>query len=639
MTRGRYLFGKGKVTDESVAKIKDMGGLVEAVLHTNRLAKNEMERAGGSRLANRMNSITAVVRTAPLDSQRFHPCLPSLPPQPCIPSLPQYPCLPSLPPCSLTHSSPGRPRAPQAGLDGGVELEDEEEVQKMRLEKEEAERKADNFEARMHNFYSIPSVKLMVRATMHTIMLLNYAQLLYTLETSKEVAAYGVPPISISECFFFFQAFANFADQAHQSMLLSNRKVTSHANFGALLSLGDQLLVVAFIVRVASIVFILPEITEKCYIFTQVLLSIDVVIISIRTINFRSVSMKFGVLVIMMEQMTSDLFLFIELFALVWVGFAGCFVGLTCWSDTPDISAAAAADDGRMLNVIDLYEGQAHARMLKNSGGSAVSDEPVEQNWLQAIDITFWAIFGEVDTDFFDAKVPYGQPVLFLYTVVASIVLVNLLVAMFADTYNKVFQNSEIEYKFQKYSRIFMYMNIATRVPPPFNVAIVGPELLLHYGTKVVRSVGFTHGMPDKPNDAEDPSISDSGHTSSSLYMDAYLQQKSKREAASQYGVAVAARDSATTIERGQTEVMDTLGDLQKEIAKIGDKVDAREAKDTAMAPVEAELSALKEQVALLTRALASQQAVSSPAVRIDTVEVVGALAAPRATRNVAMEL
>jgi hypothetical protein len=37
----------------------------------------------------------------------------------------------------------------------------------------------------------------------------------------------------------------------------------------------------------------------------QFLLSFDVIIISIRTINFRSVSMKFGVLVIMVEQMMS----------------------------------------------------------------------------------------------------------------------------------------------------------------------------------------------------------------------------------------------------------------------------------------------------------------------------------------------
>ena len=41
-------------------------------------------------------------------------------------------------------------------------------------------------------------------------------------------------------------------------------------------------------------------------------------------------------------------------------------------------------------------------------------------------------------------QVPFGQEVLFVYVLVASIVLVNLLVAMFSDTYVKVTANSEV---------------------------------------------------------------------------------------------------------------------------------------------------------------------------------------------------
>ena len=126
-------------------------------------------------------------------------------------------------------------------------------------------------------------------------------------------------------------------------------------------------------------------------------------------------------------------------------------------------------------------------RMLRGGGSMAsnVDDADKLAPWQIAVEGSFWAIFGEVDTEFFDAYVPYGQPVLFLYTVVASIVLVNLLVAMFSDTYNKVYSNSEIEYKFQKYSRIFLYMNVVHRIPPPFNVAVVGPQVLVHYITSM----------------------------------------------------------------------------------------------------------------------------------------------------------
>ena len=72
--------------------------------------------------------------------------------------------------------------------------------------------------------------------------------------------------------------------------------------------------------------------------------------------------------------------------------------------------------------------------------------------------------------------------------------LVNLLVAMFTDTYNKVFNNSEIEYKYQKYARIFLYKNVAHRIPPPFNVFILLPQLMAHYlvewSTMAARTVG-----------------------------------------------------------------------------------------------------------------------------------------------------
>ena len=51
---------------------------------------------------------------------------------------------------------------------------------------------------------------------------------------------------------------------------------------------------------------------------------LDVIIVSLRTIIFRSIfSMEFGVLVIMIENMVGDLVLFLELFVLVSAGFIG----------------------------------------------------------------------------------------------------------------------------------------------------------------------------------------------------------------------------------------------------------------------------------------------------------------------------
>jgi hypothetical protein len=156
-------------------------------------------------------------------------------------------------------------------------------------------------------FYSIPMVKLTTRGTMHMLMLANYTQLLFTMATIHEVRVMGVPEISWSEIFFYFQAFANFADQAYQVVLLERRKVKVLTPFGNLLALGDRLLVIAFAVRLLSVAASHTEdvirvpvaFSQVTFQIAHLMLSVDVIIFSIRTINFRSVSMKFGVLVIM----------------------------------------------------------------------------------------------------------------------------------------------------------------------------------------------------------------------------------------------------------------------------------------------------------------------------------------------------
>ena len=53
---------------------------------------------------------------------------------------------------------------------------------------------------------------------------------------------------------------------------------------------------------------------------------------------------------------------------------------------------------------------------------------------------------------------------------IGSIVLVNLLVAMFADTYARVKMAAEKEYHFVRYKRIFEHKHILHPCPPPLNI-------------------------------------------------------------------------------------------------------------------------------------------------------------------------
>ena len=54
-----------------------------------------------------------------------------------------------------------------------------------------------------------------------------------------------------------------------------------------------------------------------------------------------------------------------------------------------------------------------------------------------------------------------------------TIVLVNLLIAMFSDTYTSIQSAAETEYRLQKAARTYLYRNVVLAVPPPLNFPYV----------------------------------------------------------------------------------------------------------------------------------------------------------------------
>lgn len=68
---------------------------------------------------------------------------------------------------------------------------------------------------------------------------------------------------------------------------------------------------------------------------------------------------------------------------------------------------------------------------------------------------------------------PWSAALLWLYTFLSSIVLVNLLVAMFAETYNRVLSEAEQEHRYQKAVRVFQHRHAILALPPPFNLPII----------------------------------------------------------------------------------------------------------------------------------------------------------------------
>ena len=96
-------------------------------------------------------------------------------------------------------------------------------------------------------------------------------------------------------------------------------------------------------------------------------------------------------------------------------------------------------------------------------------DEPaVVELWQQP----FWAMYGDIDLKEL-SKVPFGMPLMWVYVLIANVVLVNMLVAMFAETYQRIKQNAETEYRFQHHMYVFEYQHVVHRLPPPFNAPLL----------------------------------------------------------------------------------------------------------------------------------------------------------------------
>ncbi|KAH1017863.1 hypothetical protein HUJ05_008457 [Dendroctonus ponderosae] len=108
---------------------------------------------------------------------------------------------------------------------------------------------------------------------------------------------------------------------------------------------------------------------------------------------------------------------------------------------------------------------------------------PVQKNPVSAFELLFFAVFGQTSTD--QLKIPtytksnqnfqpYWTEVLFkivfgVYMLVSVVVLINLLIAMMTDTYQRIQAQSDIEWKFGL-SKLIRNMHRTTTAPSPINL-------------------------------------------------------------------------------------------------------------------------------------------------------------------------
>ncbi|KAK9721817.1 Ion transport protein [Popillia japonica] len=107
----------------------------------------------------------------------------------------------------------------------------------------------------------------------------------------------------------------------------------------------------------------------------------------------------------------------------------------------------------------------------------------LHKNPIKAFELLFFAIFGQTDVDKLKIETyatirhnnqPYWTEVLFkiiygIYMLVSVVVLINLLIAMMTDTYQRIQAQSDIEWKFGL-SKLIRSMHRTTSAPSPINL-------------------------------------------------------------------------------------------------------------------------------------------------------------------------
>jgi len=88
--------------------------------------------------------------------------------------------------------------------------------------------------------------------------------------------------------------------------------------------------------------------------------------------------------------------------------------------------------------------------------------------------VPFWASFGLFNDSHYDF---FGGLLLLLYCLIAQVILVNLLVAIYADQYSKVLDLADAESAKMRYASIFDYRAVKLTIPPPFNA----PWTIAHF--------------------------------------------------------------------------------------------------------------------------------------------------------------
>ncbi|OQV12783.1 Ankyrin-3 [Hypsibius exemplaris] len=207
---------------------------------------------------------------------------------------------------------------------------------------------------------------------------------------------------------------------------------------------------IAFAFHFIAFAFNIGADTEMLYLRNQILGLVDF-FACIQIISFLSFHYMFGPFAIIIRDVIKDLLRFLVILILFMVGFTFCLSAL-------------------YEDVIKPPDGFEH----ENGSILDMALDPLE-----SFKTLYFALFGLVDAgDLLPSK--YGPAFAYtlitllyaIYLMVTMVVLINLLIAMLSDTYQRIQARSDLEWKYGR-AKLVMNMDTAAITPPPLNTVTI----------------------------------------------------------------------------------------------------------------------------------------------------------------------
>ncbi|XP_044175027.1 LOW QUALITY PROTEIN: short transient receptor potential channel 4-like [Acropora millepora] len=199
--------------------------------------------------------------------------------------------------------------------------------------------------------------------------------------------------------------------------------------------------------------------TESAYRFvllSNVFFSLAMVLAFFHASNFFQVSSVLGPLQLSLVTMTADIGKFLFLFLLLFLSFG--FAQRKVYS--------------RYVQAREAFAGNKTDHEFARIGGT--------------LRYLFWNVFGMTELGDLNTSEEFvitqyaGEVLLALYAIASLLVAINMLIAMMSNTYQRVADDADIQWKFSRTRMWMPYLDEGNVMPPPFNL-IPPPRVVINF--------------------------------------------------------------------------------------------------------------------------------------------------------------